>query len=215
MKDYSAYLFDWDGTIARTLEVWLEIVRAMFAEYGINDLTDDKLVESLGALKPVALEIGVGADKIDKFMTDTEKASHVNVPQAELYEGVLEVLETLKTRKKKLALITTGWRSTIMQVLELHNLMDMFDIVVTGNDVTHHKPDPEGINRALEHLAVDRSKAVMIGDSTNDLLAAKHAGIDSILSYPPSHQLFYKLPELKTCGPQRIIAGWNELLSES
>jgi HAD superfamily hydrolase (TIGR01509 family) len=215
MKEYEAYLFDWDGTIARTLEVWLEIVRDLFAAYGITGLTDDKLVESLGALKAIALEVGVKPEDIKHFMADTEKLSREKVPEAELYEGALDALEALKNQGKKLALITTGWRSTIMHVLELHGLSGVFDIVITGNDVANIKPDPEGINKALEYFDVDKNQAVMIGDSTNDLLAARNAGIDSILSYPPSHQLFYRLPELEVCGPKRIIAGWNELLSEA
>ena len=76
-----------------------------------------------------------------------------------------------------------------------------------------HKPDPEGILSALEHLGVAKEKAVMLGDTDKDLGAAKNAGIDSILFYPKIHQQFYERQEFEAFEPAFVLESWNELAS--
>src|SRR5687768_6613994 len=109
----------------------------------------------------------------------------------------MEMLQFLKKQNKRLALLTSSMGSTIDAVLEFHQLKDFFEVVVTGDTVTHHKPHPECIEVALEALGISGDKAVMVGDSANDLGAARNAGIDSLLYYPQTHQLFYDLEKLK------------------
>jgi pyrophosphatase PpaX len=211
VKDYDAYLFDWDGTIVRTIEAWIEVVRQAFADYDITDVSDDKIVESLGKLKPVATELGLSGERLNDFMGHTEKLSHQAIPNADLYEGALTTLEHLKNSHKKLGLITSSWQTTLTLLLEKHDLAGLFDVVISGDDVERTKPDPEGINKALATLGVEKDDAVMIGDTEHDMHAAKNAGIDAILFYPPSHQLFYDLTVLTGHNPAKVIAGWEEL----
>jgi phosphoglycolate phosphatase-like HAD superfamily hydrolase len=48
---------------------------------------------------------------------------------------------------------------------------------VTGNDVEHHKPHPDGIRQALERFGMEPSRALMVGDSVSDAKAARAAGV--------------------------------------
>ncbi len=213
MKDYDAYLFDWDGTLARSLEVWLEIKRELYHSHGL-ELTDEQIVLSFGRVRVTLQEMAVSNAIIDKILDQMGKLSSQRIPAAEFYPYAYEMLLALKAKGKKLALITTGWRETIDMILDKHQLHGVFDVVITGGDVKEHKPHPEGILTALKRLGVRKDRAVMLGDSDKDLLAAKNAGVDSMLFYPPSHQIFYDQSYLETCDPQFVISSWQELLDQ-
>ncbi len=213
MKPYDAYLFDWDGTIARTMEVWIEVVREAFEWQGMTDVTDDDIVQTFGNLRTKATELGVTPERIEEFDKMVGDLSHAKVPYAPAYEGALEAIESLKSQGKRLALITTDWRRNVDAKLVHNNLESCFDVVITGDDVKAPKPDPEGILRALEEIGVSKENAVMIGDSPHDLGAARQAGIDSILFYPPSHQLFYRLGSLEHEKPTHIISDLRDIVT--
>lgn len=212
MKKYDLYLFDWDGTLGRTLELWLNVIHDQFKRHGIIDITDSDVVESLGRLKPVAERLGMQPEQLESFLAAVQKDANTLALDVALYEGASELLDTLKNSGAKLALITTNWRESVDIMLSNHELESLFDIVISGDEVTMHKPDPEGIHTVLKTLKVPKSRAVMIGDSAHDLGAAQNAGIDSILFYPPSHQLFYDLKALKAYKPTYIIDGWDKLV---
>jgi HAD superfamily hydrolase (TIGR01509 family) len=214
MKDYDAYLFDWDGTLGKTLELWLEVYRELLERFGIHGLSDELIASGFGRLRDFALEVGVRPEDVDALVGGMKEAAARRSITVDLYDSVPELLERLKNKGKKLALITTNWVEAVNIMLEKHGLEHTFEVIVTGEDVREHKPDPEGIHITLEKLGVTKDKAVMLGDSDKDLGAAKNAGIDSILFYPPSHELFYKLSELSTHEPVRIITGWHQFFED-
>lgn len=207
MKEYDAYLFDWDGTLASTLEIWLEIMRQQYEEYGLH-LSDEQIVESFGKLEPVSLKFGIPESKIKQFTAGVQAIANTRVPEAPLFVGVHDVLIGLKQADKKLALISTGWRETITTVLTMHQLRDVFDVVISGDDVRNHKPDPEGILATLEKLDINKGQAVMVGDSDKDLQAASNAGVEGILFYPEKHKLFRDYDYLKGFHPVHVFSNW-------
>ena len=95
--------------------------------------------------------------------------------------------------------------------MENNNLTNFFDIVISGDEVENHKPHPEVIEKGLAALNGEKELAIMIGDSRKDLGAAKNAGIDSVLIYPPEHKLYYDLDDLKTYQPTFVASGFKEL----
>jgi len=213
MKSYQAYLFDWDGTIARTLEVWLEVMREAFSRYSLSELSDDELVQAFGRWQPSARDYGVPAEDIVGFDQLVNDLSHAKVPYAPVYPAALETLEALKEQGKELALVTTDWQRNVNEKLAHNNLQGTFGTIISGDDVRSHKPDPQGILAALDQIGIEKDQAVMIGDSPHDLDAANNAGIDSVLFYPPSHQLFYELGDLQESQPTYIISDLHELLT--
>lgn len=129
-----------------------------------------------------------------------------------MFPQAQQVLETLKQKGKKLALINASYRETIDIAINRHDLLDLFDITICGDEVRAQKPDPDGIRIALEKLGVSAKKALMSGDSPKDLLAAKNAGTDSLLFYPPEHEMQHSKKELDACDPTYTIRSWQELL---
>lgn len=212
MKDYEAYLFDWDGTLARTVEIWLEEIKKNFYAHGI-EISDADNARHFGDLNAATL-FGMPKEKIPEFTRQNQAAAIARLPDAELYDDCLEVLRALRQSGKKIALVTTSVPATLNLVLKKHALENYFDAVVDSSQTKNLKPDPEGIRLALSRLNIEPKRAVMIGDNDKDLAAAANAGTDSVLFYPASHHLIYDLAELQKLHPTYTIRSWKEALHQ-
>ncbi len=200
MKSYKYILFDWDGCLAKTLEVWLDAYKIALAEYGVypadleiaNHFGDWDLPKYFGVKDYVecnAKAVGIAREQL----------KHV-----ELYPEALELLKSLKG-KKKLALLSSSSKDVLLNGVKHNRLEDYFEVILSGDDVTNHKPHPEVIQKALEQLAGSADEAIMIGDSRKDLGVAKNAGVDSVLVYPREHRIFYDLKALEALKPTYVV----------
>lgn len=213
MKDYDAYLFDWDGTLARTVEIWIRELHAHAIEYGLN-VTIEDTARHFGDLRWVNKR-GLPDEQSDKFQQELFDIVYPQLLTVPLYEGAEEMLGALKARGKHLALITTSHRTMLDAVLDRHpHLAALFEVIITMRDVERHKPDPEGINKALARLGVPKERTLMLGDTGKDLEAAQNAGTDSLLYYPPVHHVMYEREHLLSFQPTHVIENWQELTEQ-
>ena len=96
---------------------------------------------------------------------------------AALHPGIEDALRFLKGRGIKLAVFTgKGKRTTDITLQEL-NIAHYFDLVVSGSDVTNHKPHHEGITKVLETFGLQPEQVLMVGDAISDVKASRAAGI--------------------------------------
>jgi HAD superfamily hydrolase (TIGR01509 family) len=77
-------------------------------------------------------------------------------------------------------LVTTASRVNARAILEYHDLTRLFEIVVTGDDVVHHKPDPEAYFLAVELLKLSADECLAFEDSEIGIASAKAAGIEVV-----------------------------------
>ena len=68
-----------------------------------------------------------------------------------------------------------------MQYLGEMGIKDNFDVIITADDVTSHKPEPGPLLEALRRLGAKREEAIMLGDTRFDIGCSINAGVDSIL----------------------------------
>lgn len=214
MDAYEAYLFDWDGTVAQTLSVWLPIVRKTLDEHGIEISDKDIVLKVFGTVRSGLYDLGIPEEDFSSIFAEWDKTAAVSLPKAPLYDGILDVFKTLRGNGKKLAVVTATIRPHMEKVFAAHGLRDDFEVVVTGSDVKAPKPDPESILLALRQLGVPKERAIMLGDSDKDIGAAHNAGIDSVLFHPPEHQPYHSLDHLKRDKPTHVIHSWHELLKQ-
>lgn len=209
MKEYTYYLLDWDGNLAKTLDIWLRAYRIVLEKRGLF-LSDVEIGATFGAIDTHMTSVGI-ADT-DVAMDELYIIGKRELPDVELYPDALRVLSALRAHGKKIALITTSPHENVQLVLDKHNIAQYFDTIVAGDDVQNHKPDPEPLEMALNKLGGTKAEAVMIGDSDKDLGAAQNFGIDSILFYPPDHRKFYDLSALKTFDPTYVVEDFTMIL---
>lgn len=95
-------------------------------------------------------------------------------------EGAHTLLTSLQKHNYRLALASSSDRSIIGVTLEKLDMVDCFPIIVSGDQVTHAKPDPEIFLEAAKKLSIPPNSCVVIEDSMNGVLAAKAAGMQCI-----------------------------------
>lgn len=89
------------------------------------------------------------------------------------YPDTLSLLDTLAASGYRLGVVSNCGARAVQSVLAKFRLTDYFDITLSRNDVSYIKPSPEGLILALERLGVPPDRALFIGDSVNDILAAQ------------------------------------------
>ncbi|MBR4020459.1 MAG: HAD-IA family hydrolase, partial [Firmicutes bacterium] len=99
----------------------------------------------------------------------------------EPFPGMVELIKGLKARGYKVAITTSRLGNSTMVGLRKFGLDDVFDVIVTANDTTKHKPDPEPVLITLEKLGAKPEEALMIGDSMFDIKCAHNAGVKAVL----------------------------------
>lgn len=209
MKKYEYILLDWDGNLAKTLDIWLEAFRVPLVKRGF-DKSDEEIGASFGAFTTFMQELKV--EDPESVYEEADAIARKLLPNVELYPDAIEVLESLHGNGNKLALITTSPRINVMHLLEKYDLIKYFDAIITHDEVEHHKPHPEPLEKALSALGGTKELAVMIGDSDKDLGAANNFGIDSILFFPDEHRKFYDVEKLKQLHPTYVIDDFREVL---
>jgi phosphoglycolate phosphatase len=94
-----------------------------------------------------------------------------------LYPETLEVFETLRRQGFRMGIISNIGKITLRTAMHKLDLSDRVGVVISRNDVKRLKPDPEGLIKAADTLQVNPAQSVFVGDSRNDVQAARAAGM--------------------------------------
>ncbi len=178
MDKLSCVIFDLDGTLTQTNELIFAAFNHVAQRYVTKTFSPQEITAMFGPPEEVAVESLVGQERAQEAMSsmlDYYRDHHGQF--AWMHTGAKEMLGYLKSRNVPLALFTGKGHSTTEITLMEFGLKRYFDLVVTGNDVVNHKPSAEGIQKILQTLSVKPEHAVMIGDSINDIRAAREAGV--------------------------------------
>ncbi len=115
----------------------------------------------------------------------------------------------MKTKGIKIGLVSNVGRKALEKALLKLDLHPFFNVVVSRNDVQFMKPSGEGLRLALSRLQVIKDKALYVGDSLDDIRAAKATGVKVIIIMGEENLK----AELLSAGPDRLIYHFNELLA--
>jgi pyrophosphatase PpaX len=93
------------------------------------------------------------------------------------YEGVVDEIRRVQEAGKRLGVVTSKLRDGAMRGLRISGLDDVFDIVIGCDDVTHSKPHPEPVLKAVDELGVRSAETVFVGDSRHDMESGRAANV--------------------------------------
>ena len=125
-----------------------------------------------------------------------------------------DLLLLLKREGYKLGIVTGKASRSLLISLDCLNMNDIFDVIITGDDVTIPKPHPEGLNKALAQLNIKNTDAIFLGDSDADILAGKEANVHTIgVEWLPNYQTleFSVQPDEKLCSVNEFIQSLKKL----
>lgn len=177
-----AVLFDLDGVLVDSYEYTVVSFQRTLAFFnkkvpkkqdfdGLLGLTAYGILEKL---QPDAEK-----EHVDELFERFKIESDIALPMIKMFDQVDEIVKKL-SKKYKLAIVSNRRTYSVHNLLKLHKLTKYFTTVIGREDVTHHKPHPEPVLKALAKLQVKPKDSIYIGDMKEDVLAAKAAGVRSI-----------------------------------
>lgn len=177
-----AVLFDLDGTLINTKSLYIEAYRRAVEPYVRKDLSHDDIL----ALRPTSeiafLRAVVGESDFEACLADfyrAYEALHTDRFHG-VYEGVDEMLAAIRDVGILLGLVTGKSRRSWEITRGVAECLEPFDALVFDDDVRAPKPDPHGLELAVDALGVTPANAVYVGDTLTDMEAARAAGLRPI-----------------------------------
>ena len=109
-----------------------------------------------------------------------EQADSVMTDKTRLFEDTPGIIRWLKQRGYKLGIVSTKFRFRIEEILERDGLLSCFDVIIGGEDVQYHKPNPESLLLAMNRMGATEGNSVYIGDSWVDAKSAQSIAVPFI-----------------------------------
>ncbi len=188
-KILTGVIFDLDGTLVDSAPEIYNALNAFLTSYGRRTITraeaDAHRIIGDGALKLVERALSLTGSIPSNLDKEFEDFIHfyqtTPADPAQIYPGVVALLEQLQQRGVERGLCTNKPESITRRLLQDLNLAQHFGAVVGGDTFPVRKPHPDHIRGVIERLGLGISGCVMVGDSANDMLAAHGLGIPCIL----------------------------------
>ncbi|MEG1611300.1 MAG: HAD family phosphatase [Alistipes sp.] len=205
-------LFDMDGVLVDNTAAHTEAFAIFCERYGVTEWRE-KLAQSYGMgnddilrrLLPAATirDHGVAA------LTDEKEAIYreLYAPQMQPVAGLRELLEQLHTAGIRCAVGSSGPADNVRMVLEGCHIADYFEFRVSGDRVTHCKPDPEIYLTAAAGIELSPAECVVFEDAPAGIESARRAGVGRIVTLATS----FSSDELREIAPERIIHDFTEI----
>ncbi len=205
-----AVLFDLDGTLVDTVPDLAACVDRTLAELGVPARGEaavrtwvgngvERLIDrALAGRMEGGAEPGLRARALARFLELYERHA---CERSRPYPGAAEALARLHRQGIRLACVTNKPQRPAEALLAHFGLDAFLERVVGGGRLAHVKPHPEPLLHALAELAVEPGAAVMVGDSSNDVAAARAAGIAVVcVGYGYNHGR-----DIRECAPDAVI----------
>lgn len=183
MNKISTILFDFDGTLVDSEPLHFMMWQQVLSQYAF-DFTLEQYqtyyagMPTTGNAYDLVERFGVQADPLT--LIQQKKAAtkaFVDSHAFPLMLAVPEILEQLSAAGFQLGVVTGAARKTVMNTLSTHGLVDLFQVIISGEDVENNKPAPDCYLHALNQLGILANQAIAIEDSELGVGAAVNAGI--------------------------------------
>ncbi len=180
-------IFDLDGTLIDSVADLAHAINAMLAELGRDPLPLGEVRAMVGDGMAKLVERALAARHCDGADATAAQRSFLRFYEAEPvratlpYRGVRPALELLRENAVALAVCTNKPAHLAEVILETLDLARYFARIVGGDSLPYRKPDPRVLRTMLQAFGVPPQRALMVGDSEVDALAAQGAGVPLVL----------------------------------
>ncbi|WP_211333636.1 phosphoglycolate phosphatase [Sinobacterium caligoides] len=219
-----AVLFDLDGTLVDSVPDLAMAVDAMLQQLGFAAAGEDKVRLWVGkgayvlvhraladARDAEEYEVVEGEVKAALALFETAYSRYLNAASV-LYPGVAEFLPWLQARKVPLAIVTNKPIAFVPALLKSFKIEQYFSVVLGGDSVANGKPHPQMLLEACRQLGVAATDSLMIGDSCNDIKAARAAMMPVVgLTYGYNHgrPIAQDNPDRVADNLLELVADWS------
>jgi len=182
-----AFIFDLDGVIVDTAKyhysAWKELTNQLGFDFTIEQ---NELLKGVSRVRSLEILLDIGKLNLEdeqksKYLTEKNEQYLQYIAKMdhdEILPGIDDLLHYLKLNKVPFSLGSASKNARL--ILEILDLIDLFDAIVDGNDVSTAKPDPEVFLIAAQKLGVSPENCIVIEDAQAGIKAANAAGMTSI-----------------------------------
>ena len=210
-------VFDLDGTLLDTHVDLVESLNYTISALNLEPVTYDDLTHLVGQGARVMIERAcrlqghpLTSEEVPDLVERFVAHYNANMPgHTEPYPGLIAAMDRLKASGYLLAVCTNKLEGLAVSLLEKLGLTHYFEAITGGDTFEHRKPDARHLTGTIERAGGDVARAIMIGDSINDIAVAKNAAVPSI-----AVPFGYSDVPVSSLEPDVIITHYDELTVE-
>jgi phosphoglycolate phosphatase len=188
IKRLDAVIFDLDGTLVDSLPDMLVALNRLLKAEGRRHLEIKEVFPLIGGGAPRMIQSAyeLTGYKINDDDLDLAVAKYIlyykefPAEHSKIYDGVVDVLDDLYSLGIKMGICSNKAYEMVCLILSAFDLDKYFCAVTGGDNVTFNKPDGRHIEETLKLMGVSSKKILMVGDTKNDIEAARDAGLPVI-----------------------------------
>lgn len=184
MKEYDTYIFDLDGTLLYTLDDLTNSVNHAMTEFGLPEHSTEDVRRMVGNGIKKLIERAIPNGKENQqyeniYSSFMEHYLKHNLDTTKPYDGIIETLDALKKRGKKMAVVSNKYYKATEELCR-HFFRDYIDVAIGESEKVRKKPAPDSVFEAIKRLGVSKEHCVYVGDSEVDIETAKNSGLPCI-----------------------------------
>lgn len=168
-----AILFDLDGVLVDTYKVWYKLFNQTLKHFGYKPINLKTFARNWGKSTEEDVRIFMPDVKINEVVKYFSNNFLKFIRYMKINQDARTTLKNLKKFGLKIACITNSHRDITRFEIKKSHLEEFFDVVITADDVTKPKPDPEMLFKACKKLKVKIDEVIFVGDTPTDLKTAK------------------------------------------
>jgi HAD superfamily hydrolase (TIGR01509 family) len=193
----AAVVFDLDGLMFNTEELYIDVGTELLRRRGY-EFSRPLLDQMMGRPSHVALQIMIDTHSLDAtvpmLLAETDEIFPAILDtRLETMPGLLELLDALERQAIRKAIATSSRRLFVERVLNRFQLQPRFEFLLTSEDITHGKPDPEIYQKAAARLGVASGEMLVLEDSATGCKSAVAAGAITV-AVPGEHNRNHVFP---------------------
>jgi len=223
MRTFDLVMFDLDGTLVETAPEIMDAVNdtlqrfdlPLVSQQQVNDWIGHGTLELLVQAVAFSSQRQVAEVRVSELlrqMTDEYNLFYQRRcgTRSHLYPQVRETVEALRAQGVKLAVVTNKEGRYTQIVMDVQQLSELFDEVISGDTFSTKKPNPAGVLHCLTKYGVTAGRALFVGDSSIDVATARAAGV-AVWLLPYGYNMGQPIAD---CQPDRLIADCSSLLKD-
>ena len=187
LTNIEAVIFDLDGTLLDSMQVWKNIDIDFLGKRQLTPPPDlSRQIEGMSFCETAAcfkelFSLSESIEEIQDIWHSMAFDKYKN--EIKLKEGAYDFLNILKDRNIKLGIATSNSRKLVETCLISLEIIDMFDVIITGNDITNGKPSPDIYLKAADFMKVSPEKCLIFEDVPNGIQAGINANMRTCAVY--------------------------------
>lgn len=183
IKNYKGLIFDLDGTLINSMPYHALAWKQVAYEHGFDIDVNDIYAMGGSASRDIAAfykNKGEPVGDIDEYVKRKIAIFQENIPKIEVFQRIFNELKKAKSLGIRIAIGTGTRTANATRILKEKDLFDYIDALVTADDVTRHKPNPDTFLVAAKRLELEPQDCLVFEDGQLGIKAALRGGFDCI-----------------------------------